>query len=143
MTTLQRVFLGSFAVVFLGAAADDFEVTKAKTEAALVETAVDLKEACGTDVDVSVDWRSFSPKKIGNHSVSSYCGAPLEALTSLCKGGEAAQKYIRSHVKKYTCSYGGEGKRALKTKRGQVYYSVDFEAGNDDAFVRKQLILNL
>ncbi len=65
-----------------------------------------LNEACGTPVEARIDWDSVSDKLLTEESISSYCGAPLEALQSLCSRSEEARRTVRARVKALDCRFG-------------------------------------
>ncbi|MEL6195852.1 MAG: hypothetical protein AAFZ38_09465 [Myxococcota bacterium] len=124
------------------AVAEDFSVTKARAEAELKEKAGEVATACGAKVQTKVDWSKLTESVASNYSISSYCGNPLDALVDLCAGA-ASKAYIKKKVKKLTCTFGGVGKRALNVKGGAMTFVLDFDAGNNEEFAKKELIKKL
>ena len=68
----------------------------------------------------------------------------MGTLASFCAEGKGAGRtYIQNKVKTITCSYGGEGQRALEIHSGDINLVVDFKAYNLDEFVRAGLVEKL
>jgi hypothetical protein len=66
-----------------------------------------LNEACGTPVDARIVWDSVSDEQLNEHSISSYCTPPLEALRELCSRSEEARRTVQARVKALDCRIGG------------------------------------
>jgi hypothetical protein len=135
----MRILIIAISLALSSAAlADDENLAQAKEDLALKETATELKDKCGVTPKATIDWKSF-PKDYGNYSVSGYCGSGLDAIRRHCDG-KAKKALIKKKLKSYTCKFGGKGKRGLTVKKGVVTFTLDFEAGNNDAFARKELL---
>ena len=69
---------------------------------------------------------------------------PMRPLPEFCSAERGNSKaYIQKNVKRITCSYGGEGKRALVIKNGKINNIVDFTASNLDDFIHAALVKKL
>jgi hypothetical protein len=76
-----------------------------KELAALAERA---NRACGGRAQASVAWSGVSDELLGNRSLSSLCGAPLEAMRRLCDAEEARAQL--SPIKQVSCTLGAAAK---------------------------------
>ena len=124
--------------------AEDEMVERAKNEADMKKIGDEMNVACESSIRVTIDWDSFAKSDWRDYSVSSYCGAPVETLAEFCAAKKGASKaHIREKIKSITCSYGGEGKRALNIERGDISNIVDFKAYNLNDFVHAALIEKL
>jgi len=138
-------------VVFFGvcvafcANAEDEMVARAKSDAEMKTMAAEMNVACGSAIEVSIDWDGFA--KSGDwqeYSIPSYCGAPLEALMDFCSAEKGNSKaYIKKKVRNVTCYYGGEGKRGIQVGDGTIKNIVDFKAVNLGDFTRAALLKDL
>lgn len=99
-------------------------------------------EKCGTKITASINWDSFKGADTGQ-SVSGYCATALTAARQLCESGDAGKKAVQKGIKKYTCAYGGKGKRAVSLKAGTLSLKIDFEESNYEDFVKAYLENNL
>lgn len=145
---MKKLFLGIFLLlgvsVAFAAGGEDPMVTKAKNEVEMKKMVAEMNTACGTAIEARIDWDSFSGSDWQGYSVASFCGAPMKTLTDFCSAEKGnSKKYIGANVKAVTCSYGGEGKRAIQVDNGAIDNIVDFTAPNLDEFVHAALLKNL
>jgi hypothetical protein len=105
-------------------------------ETALAEAQKLTKEACKTDVAVSIDWSTIDDDTLKDLSISGYCEPGLDAMRHLCEN-EAARTYFAASVEKYQCRFGSEMKLAIA---GQTMtWTTSREGVNMDDFARKAL----
>ena len=136
---MNRLTLLLALLVAPAALADGEEsVEQAREELALQKKAQELQDACGVVPTTSIAWKSF-PSDSGKYSISGYCGAALDDLRQHCDG-KSKKKVIQQSLKGLTCTYGGKDKRGLTVAGGHVTFTLDFEAANNDAFARKELL---
>jgi hypothetical protein len=105
-------------------------------ETALAETLASTKEACKTDVAVSIDWSTVDDDTLKDLSISGYCEAGLNAMRHLCEN-EAARAYFAASVNKYECRFGSEMKLAIANKT--MTWTTSSEGSNMDDFARNAL----
>ena len=101
--------------------------------AASVET---MNKACETKITAGSDWKSFKMADLETYSGSTFCGIAISGLVEICNdvdGKEAVQK----QVKNVTCKYGK--KRQLTLKKGLLEFTIDWQASNNQVFVREML----
>ena len=113
--------------------AEDEMVERAKNEADMKKIGDEMNVVCESSIRVTIDWDSFAKSDWRDYSVSSYCGAPVETLAEFCAAKKGASKaHIREKIKSITCSYGGEGKRALNIESGDKgkYCGTELWKGN-------------
>lgn len=123
---------------------EDDEVLRAKNNVKIKKMVADMNTACGTDIEMTIDWDSFEGANWQRYSISSYSGAPLKALNDFCSAEKGNSKaYIQKHVKSITCQYGGEGKSDIKIKKGQIKYIIDFKTKNVNTVTRAALLKGL
>ena len=144
---MKKVVLGTL-ILFglfgeLGHAQEEI-VERAQNEAELKKMTDEMNTSCESSVTVTIDWDSFAESEWREYSVSGFCGAPVERLSEFCSAERGNSKaYIQKNVKRITCSYGGEGKRALVIKNGKINNIVDFTASNLDDFIHAALVKKL
>ena len=144
---MKKLIIGIFILSSLFGAlgyAEDEIVERAQNEANLKKMNDEMNASCESSISVTINWDSFAKADWRDYSVSSYCGAPVETLMDFCAAKKGASKaYIKEKVKSITCLYGGEGKRALNIKSGEISNVVDFKASNLNDFVRATLVEKL
>lgn len=119
------------------------KVRIARIEASLDESSKRVLDACGAKVAVTVDWKSFPAEDLKQYAVDSFCSTPLEVLVDLCRGPNT-KAYVKKSISKYTCRFGGEGKRSLSIdKKKNIEMTVDFKAPNYEDFARKIMVEKL
>ena len=123
-------------------AEDDTAALRAKVETELEKRAKRTDEACGTQLDVLVDFASFPEEKRKKYSLASYCSEPLHKLRALCRG-PATKKYITKKVKAYLCQHAKKAGRSLSIKKGILTFEIDFEAKNNGQFAQRELVRKL
>lgn len=91
------------------AAVQDFdrEAAEARVNEELAGDLEDVSEACGTTPEVSVDFASIDDATFQELSISSYCGAVLDGMTSVCRD-QPVQAFVQANVQRVTCTYGEE-----------------------------------
>ena len=135
------IFFGLFGE--LGYAQEEI-VERAQNEAELKKMTDEMNTSCQSSITVMIDWDSFAESEWREYSVYSFCGAPVESLSEFCSAENGNSKaYIQKSVNKITCSYGGEGERALFFKDGAINNIVDFKASNLDDFIHAALLKKL
>jgi hypothetical protein len=112
----------------------------AGVEQTLAESVTSLNAACGTSVTGTIDWSSISDELLKGYSISSYCTAPLDALSKLCATAEG-KKAIQAQAKEFSCRFGDALK--LEVRAGRVSWTTAKDASNQEAFVTKYLEENL
>jgi hypothetical protein len=118
----------------------DRKAEMAQAEQALAEPVKSLNEACGSSVGVTVDWASISDELLEKYSISSSCGAPLEALGRLCESAEA-KKAIQAQVKELSCRFGDALK--LEVQAGRVTWTTAPDIANQEELATKYFEANL
>jgi hypothetical protein len=105
-------------------------------ETALAEAQASAKDACKTDVAVSIDWSTIDDDMLKDLSIAGYCEPGLDAMRSLCEH-ETARAYFAASVKKYRCQFGSEMKLAIANQT--MTWTSSREGVNMDDFARKAL----
>lgn len=118
----------------------DQKAERAHAEQGLAEGVKSLNEACGTAVVATVDWDSIPDAVLKQYSISSYCGAPLDALGRLCASAEA-KKAIQAQVKAFSCRFGEALK--LEVQAGRVTWTTAKDEANQEDFATKYFEANL
>ncbi|MBK8012624.1 MAG: hypothetical protein IPK13_14835 [Deltaproteobacteria bacterium] len=136
--------MGTAAYIPAARAEDEPEKVRiARIEASLDQSAKRVLDACGAKVTVTIDWKSFPAEDVKKYAVDSFCSTPLEVLVGLCRGSNT-KAYIKKSISKYTCHFGGEGKRSLSIdKKNGIQMTVDFKATNYDEWARKAMVETL
>lgn len=62
--------------------------------------------------------------------------SPINGLAAIC-GDVDGKEAVQKQVKKVTCRYGK--KRQLTIKKGVLEFTIDWQASNNDVFVREML----
>lgn len=108
------------------------------------ESTDSMNEKCGTKIEVTIDWSKFKLDEIKSKNVSTYgyCQPSVNTVRSLCDDADAKPEVVKK-VKKIVCKYGGPGKRALTLKGGTLEWTIDWDAANNDDYVKEFLMKNL
>jgi hypothetical protein len=119
-----------------------FERFDRKKEQALSQKSVDevvqsFQKSCGSKAPFSIDWSTIDDDILMHLSMSSYCGAPLEALDSLCKDSSSATEAI-AKVQAISCRFG----RALdlQLSAGTLTWTTSKDGANQERFASTQLL---
>lgn len=99
-------------------------------------------EKCGTKITAEFDWSKSKLEDFDTYSAYGYCEATLDALESICEdadGKEAVQK----DVKKVLCKFGGKGSRSITLKKGVLEWVIEWEASNNQDFIKEYLMKTL
>jgi len=141
--------LGMLAVLVSGPA--DAQSLKVKQDqkritAALEDALAITNEACGTSIVQEMDWAAFPAEDFEtNYSINGYCQAPIDALYGLCTStyddAELNKQIITEKISKIVCSRGDERNATLDA--GVLTYTIQYDAADNDAFIRQFLYDNL
>ena len=102
----------------------------------------DFKAKCGYDIPIAFEDKMVTTFLEKNTSLSSYCGAPRDAMRGMCKD-ETAKKEITAKVKKITCKLGGEKEKLFKLEGGEFILTVGPGATNLEREIKEWLENNL
>ena len=130
----------SWAVVANELSAEE-KLARAETELSFSKQALDLNQTCGTSLDVSIEWDGF-PENHAEYSVSGYCEAGLDAVSSLC-GGENKKAYIADKVTSLQCSYDASRSGTVEVNGGALAFFLEFEESNLTDKFKKALLGSL
>ena len=150
---LSRITLTCFVVAAVGGSAAAFTLGQKrviKQQNKEFKYSVDrLNRTCESKIAAAIDWKTFADE-IDKHldgklgvSFHGYCAEPLAELTSFCKSDDDLKPTIRAGVERYTCKFGGKGKRGIKLDNKHLTYWVDWKAVNNNLFIKKYLEKNL
>tara|TARA_B110001454_G_scaffold219201_1_gene251877 strand:- start:17996 stop:18805 length:810 start_codon:yes stop_codon:yes gene_type:complete len=86
----------------------------------------EIKEACGREPSLYIDWKSFEPILAGKdtYSVDS-CTAPIVFFTELCRANLEQGKKLLNTVEGFECSAAGVDKQAIDFKNGNLNFAMD------------------
>lgn len=114
---------------------------RASAELTFTETVAAADKACGTKLQATIDWPTFG-KESERYNVPSFCGAPLEALQSLCAGPKASA-YIRQKLRSFQCRQASSGETHLEVKGPALEWAVAFDTANLRDLARADLLRKL
>lgn len=99
----------------------------------LTRSVADVSKRCEAQIGAKIDWTAITQDEPGSHSPSGFCGSALDAIGSLC--GEAmAKAAVQKGVKILVCTMGGP--RAISLKDGTLTYTMDYDAANNEDFIK-------
>jgi hypothetical protein len=101
-----------------------------------------FKELCGYDLPITFEDQMVTVFMEKNTSLSSYCGAPRDAMRNMCKD-KIAKEAISSKIKKITCKLGQEKQKEFKLENGELTFTVGIGAPNLQQEAKKWLENNL
>lgn len=104
---------------------------------AFAEEAASMKDKCGVDVELSVDWKSVDDETLMSKSIASFCSNALDAMASLCRSS-VAQAYAKNNMKKMHCRI-GDG-TALELSGGKATLTWNDDSRNLQQFSRDKLL---
>ncbi len=102
-------------------------------------------EKCGSSLNASIDWASFQGevnKRLDgklHRSPSGYCALVPDNMWSMCRDDADAKAAIQKKVKTYVCKFGGKGKRNISLDGSTLTFWVDWEAPNNDPYIKGYL----
>ena len=108
-----------------------------RSEELLRERLARTRAACAAEIDISVDWSTWTDD---DYSVRGWCESTLEALGGLCRHPIGAEA-VRDGVRSITCRVGPE--RGLDLKDGMLSLTYDGKGRNNRAFTHRFLMNNL
>jgi len=138
----SQVFCATLAVVLLAAASSAGAQSlkarqfQAKEDDHLARSVADVTTRCDAPISAKIDWSTTQQDEPGTHSPSGLCGGALDAIGSLC-GEPLAKEAIQKGVKALICKMGGP--RALTLQDGTLTYTIDYDAANNDDFIKDYL----
>ncbi len=113
-------------------------------EGYLADSVKKTNEKCGITLQASIDWASFQEEmnkqldnKLGK-SFYGYCAMVPDNMWSMCSDADA-KAAIQKKIKTYVCKFGGKGKRSIALQGSRVTFWVDWEAPNNDAYIKAYL----
>lgn len=142
---MKKVWILASAVVLTGgvAVAQSLAEKKiyAEQQSRLEDSVKSTNEKCGTTIAVGFDWKSFNGVDLqdGSHSVYGYCEAPLNMIRRICDDSKEGAAAVKKDIKKYTCAWGGKGKRDIKLAAGTLTYKIDWDSSNDEDYAKAYL----
>lgn len=107
----------------------------------LKETLNKYQSSCGSNIDIDINWNSITDENLKGLSISSYCGAPVEAMQTLCYTNKDFKAFAAAKVKTVHC----EMKERMKIRfngNGVVSWNVNKAGANMKDFNR-YFFLNL
>jgi hypothetical protein len=88
------------------------------------------------------DWAGSKMEDLATYSPSGYCESAYTAPVQVC-GDKDGKEAVQQKVKKVLCKFGGKGKRVLKLNGGTLEFTIDWDAANNDDYVKAFLMKNL
>ncbi len=107
----------------------------------LAEEQERFHKKCDLPIPFEVDWNGISDDILKDLSIGSYCGAPFEAMESLCDESKEAKHTFQSRIKKITCHFGAAQK--LELEGATLKWTTARDASNQTQFARDYLLKNL
>lgn len=98
-------------------------------------------DACGTQINASIDWSTISDDNLKKLSISSYCGSPLDSLARLCKSSASNKKTLSNKVSKMNCRMGEKIHLGITDKT--LNWVTNKDAPNQDDFTKYVLMNEL
>lgn len=101
-------------------------------------------EKCSMKLKATIDWKSFQAevdKKLDgklSRGFGSYCSMVPDNLWSMCTDADGKTS-IQKKIKSYDCKFGGKDKRSISLKGGSLTFWVDWDAANNDNYIKGYL----
>ena len=123
------------AAVTTGAGAQSLKARQfqAQQDDYLARSVADVAKRCNAPIAAKIDWSTISQDEPGSHSPSGFCGSALDSIGSLC-GENLAKEAVQKSVKTVICKMGGP--RALTLQDGTLTYTIDYDAANNDDYIK-------
>lgn len=113
-------------------------------EKELAKAVTNTNTKCTMKLNAVIDWKSWR-KEMNRildgevrRSVYSYCQLVPDNMWSMCSDKTAADA-IRKKIKTFVCKFGGKGKRDIKLTGSTLSFWVDWEAANNDPYIKQYL----
>jgi len=106
---------------------------QAKEDEYLARSVADTSKRCDAQIAAKIDWSTIKQDEPGSASPSGFCGEALNAIGSLC-GESMAKEAVQKGVKTLVCTMGGA--RAAVLKDGALTYTMDYDAANNEDFIK-------
>lgn len=121
--------------VAAGAAAQSLKARQfqAKEDEYLARSVADASKRCEAKIAAKIDWTAIAQDEPGSSSPSGYCGEVLNAIGSLC-GQAMAKEAVQKGVKTLICTMGGP--RAISLKEGTLTYTMEYDAANNEDYIK-------
>ncbi|MTC60917.1 hypothetical protein GKR50_12955 [Providencia rustigianii] len=100
-----------------------------------------VNKICGSKIQASFDWATFSKEQLETIGIDGYSNEMLKGITKVCERSELAKQSVSEKIKNITYSYAQP--RAIELKEGTLYLGIDFDAANDTKAVEEYLLNNL
>ena len=130
------------ALIGLGASAQSLKVRQyaAEQDAALqVDELAPTNTACQSKITASIDWSKYSESAMGKYSASGYCATALSGIRQICDN-KLGLEAVQQKIQRLTCAFGPPGGRTVALKDGTLSFTVDWEAANNEDYVREYLL---
>jgi hypothetical protein len=114
----------------------DRKKEQAQQEKSLAEVADKFRSACGSKATVSVAWNTVDDETLKSLSIASYCGAPAEAMRSLCASNAAKEAIAR--VRSVTCQF-GSGLKVDVSTTGAFTWTASKDGSNFESTITSWL----
>ena len=115
----------------------EFKIYAKQEEGNMAEYVKSANEACGSNINFSFDWNSFSKMDKDAFSPSGYCTHVSSSIISLCSSNDAYKASVAKNIKEIHCSLGTA--RAIELSNGTVNFTIDPKASNDEEAITKVL----
>ena len=102
-------------------------------------------EQCKMKLAASIDWNSFKgemDKRLDgklHKSFNGFCKVVLSYMAYGCRNDKNVRDVIPRKIKAYVCKFGGKGKRNISLKGSTLTFWVDWEAPNNDPYIKTYL----
>ncbi|MGE5200914.1 MAG: hypothetical protein ACM3O6_02505 [Acidobacteriota bacterium] len=106
---------------------------QAQQDEYLAHSVDDTSKRCEATIAAKIDWPAIKQDEPGSSSPSGFCGEALNAIGSLC-GQAMAKEAVQKGVKTLVCTMGGP--RAISLKDGALTYTMDYDAANNEDFIK-------
>lgn len=117
------------------AAAQSVARTREAQDKALKDKVDQTNRTCGTEITGKLDWSKIKEKDLESNAPAEYCDGALGAIRAMC--GDAAMRERLKAVKTVSCLVGE--KRAAALDNGTLTFTMEWNASNNDDFVKTYL----
>lgn len=120
------------------AALATFDVNGARTyaETKLAESMARIEDDCGFVPETSIAFDGLTDAQLQRYSIAGYCDAPRGAVERACQVPEL-KAFVADAARRFECRFGDT--LGLDSTDGQLVFTTEFEAPNQDAWARDTL----
>lgn len=104
----------------------------AYNEKNFAKTVEEFKAECGAPLETKIEWSGIKDDVIMKYSVYSFCGYPIEALSSFCREKPENKKSVQGKLSSFKCQAGSKLNAKMEGK--SFVWTNDFTTGNQGDF---------